>query len=802
MLRQGGPGFLPRILAAVLVAIGLILLVGGIWLLALGGSAYYLLAGIGAIASGVLMWRGMALGAWLYLGVVAATIVWALWEVGWNGWALVPRLAGPLILAVLVALTLPRLSARGRARTVGWAGLGAVAAVILVLLVGVGVTGAPYLKASVPPPGLGNMRDAAPLATGADWPVYGGTNSAQRYSPLGQITRANVDHLQRAWVYHTGDLPSSGEKNKYGAETTPLKIGDRLLLCSATNDMMAVDARTGRELWHYRAHLDHKWIPYTAACRGVAYYQVPGAAPQMICAARVIEGTLDGRLIAVDARTGAPCPDFGANGQVDIKAGMGRVLPGMVAMSAAPTIVRGVIVTGQQVQDGQYINAPSGVIQGWDAVTGAHRWAWDMMRPGQTGQPAAGETYTRATPNMWTTATGDEALGLVYVPLGNRSIDYYSTPRTPIENAFANSLVAIDVTTGQPRWRFQTVRKDVWDYDLGSQATLFDLPGGVPALILPSKQGDIYILDRRTGRPLSPVKDRPAPRGGVEPVQRSLTQPFSLFHTLAKAPLTERDMWGISPIDQMICRIQFRKASYQGMYTPPLADRRSIQYPGYNGGSDWGGVSIDRSRGVLIANYNDVPNYNRLIPRDVATSHNWFPVGMGPKNQEAKGIGLVPQPGDRGPQWGAPFGVSVNAGWLMPLTQVSCKQPPLGGIRAINLKNGQTLWDRPLGTARRNGPFGLPSFLPVNIGTPNNGGPLVTAGGLVFIAAATDNLIRAIDIESGKTVWSDTLPAGGQATPMTYAVGGRQYVVIMAGGHHFMRTPVGDALVAYALPTS
>jgi quinoprotein glucose dehydrogenase len=256
-------------------------------------------------------------------------------------------------------------------------------------------------------------------------------------------------------------------------------------------------------------------------------------------------------------------------------------------------------------------------------------------------------------------------------------------------------------------------------------------------------------------------------------------------------------MWGMSPIDQMICRIQFRMASYKGVYTPPTTDRRWVEYPGYNGGSDWGSVAVDPLRGVIIANYNDMPNYNRLIPRAVADRKGWAPRG------EARGGNLKSGAEGAGdPQAGTPYAIDVNAGWRMPLTQLLCKQPPYGGLRAIDLATGQTLWDRPLGDARRNGPFGIPSMMPITIGTPNNGGPLITAGGLVFVAATTDNVFRAIDLRTGKTVWEDVLPAGGQATPMTYRANGRQYVVIMAGGHHFMQTPVGDQLIAYALPGS
>jgi len=787
-------------LGVIFALIGLVLAGGGAWLLALGGSPYYVLAGLGLLASGFFLFRRDLTGVWIYVAVWAATLIWALWEVGLNGWALLPRVFAPSVLLVLALLAIWPLRSERQGRTFA---LGALAAFAVFAVVGgvvIGFANQPDPARPLPQQTATAMSDPSRLQVGADWPAYGGTYSSRRYSPLAQITPDNVDQLERAWVFETGDLPAQGAENKYGAETTPLKVGNTLYLCSATNVLFALDARTGRQIWRHDPGVSDDWIPYTAACRGVVYYASPEADPATPCAARIIEGTLDGRLIAVDARTGAPCAGFGQNGQADIKVGMGDIVPGMVSITSPPVVVQGVIVTGHQVLDGQKLSAPSGVIQGFDAVTGEHRWAWDMTRPDLTGRPAEGDTYTRGTPNMWTIATGDEALGLVYLPMGNAAVDYWSGDRTAAENRYSTSLVALDVNTGRPAWSFQTVRKDVWDYDLGSQGTLVDYPtagGVVPALILPSKQGDLYVLDRRTGQPLTPVENRPAPTGGVEPAERAETQPFSGYHTLAKRNLTEKDMWGMSPIDQMACRIQFRKASYKGIYTPPTVDQRWIQYPGYNGGSDWGGIAVDPDRGVIIANYNDMPNYNRLVSREEANEKGWVPHGE-PTPAKARGGSLAEGAGD--PQMGAPYAIDVNAGWRMPFTGLLCKQPPYGGIRAIDMRTGETLWDRPLGTARKNGPFGIPSMLPVQIGTPNNGGAVVTAGGLIFIAAATDDLIRAIDMETGETVWQDTLPGGGQATPMTYEIDGRQYLVIMAGGHHFMETPVNDDLIAYALP--
>lgn len=796
--RKAPVGWLIRILALVLALIGLTLTGGGAWLAALGGSFYYLLAGSALMASGWLIWRGKAAGAWLYFATVAATLVWALWEVGTEPWALVPRLVGPVVLAALVWLALPRLTNGRITRGGGWLGaLGALAAL------GIGLA----LAANAHRPQIDQpLPGARPLLAmqqpQTDWQSYGSAQ-AQRYSALSQINLDNVGQLTRAWTAHTGDLPDDTSNHKYAAENTPLVIGDTMYLCSAMSKVIALDAATGRERWRFDPEVAKENIPYSASCRGVAYAgpaQPTVAGAGAVCSSRIVAGTLDGRLLALDARTGRPCPGFGTNGEVDIKQGMGDVVPGMVSITSPPVIVRGVIVTGHQVLDGQKRAAPSGVIQAFDLETGELSWAWDMMRPDRTGRPPEGEEYTRGTPNMWTIATGDEALGLVYLPMGNSAVDYWSSARRPEENRYATALVALDAATGRPRWHFQTVHMDVWDYDLGSQPTLIDLNRDgevVPALFLASKQGDLYMLDRRTGEPLHGVEERPVPQGGVEPEQRSATQPFSTYHTLAKRDLVEADMWGMSPIDQLACRIQFRRAAYDGIYTPPTSDRPWIQYPGYNGGADWGSLALDPVRGVLVSNYNDMPNYNRLLPRAEADKR-----GLKARTAESA---REEEPGDApegDPQAGTPYAIDVNAGWRFGATGLLCTRPPYGGIRAIDVATGETIWDRPFGTARKNGPWGIPSMMPFLIGTPNNGGSVVTGGGLVFIAAATDDLFRAIDLRTGNTVWEDALPAGGQANPITYEVEGRQFVAIFAGGHHFMETPVGDEVVVYALPQS
>ena len=826
--RRTAGGWLAIAFGVLLLLFGITIFLGGIWLIALGGAWYYTIAGAGFIAAALGFLVGAAWGVWIYLLTYVLTWAWAVWEVGWDGWALVPWLVVPTVFAIIALCFIPALrgGSRGGARALfvedtkrGWAsrprvgevvesrfsgrassiaGTGAVLAIVV-------VAGALAFHVAAPGNGAaaqqtktgsgGEAPGAAVDSAGSDWTAYGGTSHALRYSALDQINRSNVGRLQRAWTYRTGDLPDEKAKGKYSPETTPIKVGDRLYLCSAKNIMIALDAGTGKQLWRFDPKVSDDAIPYGATCRGVAYYKDPAAASDQACGTRILEATLDARLLAVDANTGRPCSNFGRNGTVDLTEGIGETVPGWYGNVAAPTVVRNVIVLGGQVKDGQAEDAPSGVIRGYDVVTGKLAWAWDMGHPERTGAPPPGETYTRGTPNMWTSAAGDDALGYVYVPLGNSSVDYYGGNRKKFENEFNSSLVAIDVTTGKPVWHFQTVHYDLWDYDLGSQPTLVEFPtkdGTIPAVVLPSKQGEIYVLDRRTGKSLFPVEERKVPTGGVEPQNLSPTQPYSAYHSVAKPPLSERDMWGISPLDQLWCRIQFHRKTYLGRYTPPTTKTWYLEYPGYNGGSDWGSVAVDPKRGILIANYNNMANNDRLLPREEADALGLKPIDVPHKPKKPGRI-------EYGPQAGAPYAIEVNPGWRIA-TGLMCARPPYGGITAIQLATGKTLWDEPLGEARENGPWGIPSKLPFTIGTPNNGGALITASGLVFIAAATDNMIRAIDIDTGKVLWEDKLPAGGQATPMAFEANGREYIGFMAGGHHFMHTPVGDYVLAYALP--
>jgi len=759
----------------------------GFKLFSVEGSPYYLSIGAIWLVAGLLILWLRNTGLYLYIVSFVLTVVWALWESGLDGWALVPRLDVPLAFMGLAVLLLPRKVSPGIGpRSLG---VGILAVTVIGLGIAIPLAQKPYSVIANSTP-AGQYFDASTAPAGADWPTYGGGYGGQRFSTLDQIAPQNVGQLQRAWVYRTGEP----HNNNFGNELTPIKVGDSVYGCSLRHQIFAVDAATGKQKWLFDPKTPANVSPPNSACRGVAFYSDPTAASGQACSTRIIAGTLDAKLFAVDAVTGLACESFGEHGFVDAMQGLGKWPSGVVSITAAPTIVKGVVVTGQQVMDGQLREAPSGVVRGYDAVTGALRFAWDMGRPETTTLPPAGKTYSLGTPNMWSTAVGDESLGLVYLPMANSAGDYHSSTRTVEERKYSSSVTALDVITGKPRWVYQFVKNDVWDYDTPAQPSLVDFPtasGNVPALIQTTKQGDLWVLDRRTGEPLHQVVEQPVPQGGVEPSERAATQKHSLYSDTRKPDMTENMMWGVTPIDQLMCRIQFRKANYQGIFTPPSVDKPWIEYPGNNGGSDWGSVSVDVHNGVIIENYNDLPSYSRLVNRADDDAMGVFWLGD-PRYKK-------PPPGRNRPQAGLPYGQDVNTGWVSALG-VICKQPPFGGIKAIDLATGKTLWDRPLGVAEKNGPLGLHSMLPFQIGLPNNGGVLTTTSGLAFVGAATDDYLRAIDVRTGKELWKDALPAGGQATPMTYEVNGRQFVLIMAGGHHGMMTPEGDYVIAYALP--
>jgi quinoprotein glucose dehydrogenase len=755
---------------------GLALAAGGLRLGLLGGSLYYVAAGLGLCAACGLLARRSSAGLWLYGVVFCGTAAWSILEVGFRPWALMPRLVFLAILGLCVAS--PPVS---RLRPVE----PAARRLFLGLLA---VTAAAFAAASW------SRVEARPA--GALWSdaVLGAPSGPQEppealrrdhYSAAREITPANVAGLERAWVFRPGARNPDGHRSG-GLEVTPILADGVLYGCTAFDSVFALDPVTGAQIWRRDAGVPDEDGGHPV-CRGVAFFRAPPGVRD--CPTRLIFGTLSNQLVALDAKTGAPCRGFGQDGRVDLRKGMGPFPRRWAHPTSPPTIVRGVAVIGAYVVDNQSAAAPSGVVRGYDAVTGAFRWAFDPGRPDEAGEPAPGGRYTPGTPNAWTLASGDEALGLVYVPMGNGSPDLYGGQRSPQTDRFSSALVALDANTGRPRWVFQTVHHDLWDYDLASAPSLVDLPspeGTVPALVLATKTGQLFLLDRRIGRPLSAVAERPVPRSDVPGERAAATQPFSVgMPDFAGPRLVEADMWGLTPFDQLWCRIQFRKARYLGIYTPPRLGK-TIRYPGELGGIDWGGLALDPGRGLLIVNSNRMADLDELVTRAEADRE-----GLVPKTDAA----IHSAAG--GPMAGTPYAIHWGP-FLSPLG-VPCQRPPYGLLTAVDLRTRSIVWRHPLGDARNSGPFGVGLGLPIPLGAPNIGGALVTGGGLVFIAATQDEMFRAVDERTGRVLWQDRLPVGGHATPMGYiGSDGRQYVVIAAGGGALKDKP-GDFIVAYRL---
>ncbi len=780
----------PRILAFVLTIVGLVLLVGGAKLLSLGGSPYYAATGLLLLGSAIAFWRGSRWGAWLYLAMLAITAVWALWEVGLDGWALMPRLVGPLVIGLWVILPFNwRRMDSASLRTFGGrlAGL-LVVAVVLALAFGA-LRGQPA-RATAAAPAVPAAASAPAAADGQDeWRAVGASLGGSRFLRAAtQITPQNVIGLEKAWDADLG-LPGDG---LYRFENTPIQVGATLYACTPVSEVLALDADTGKVKWRFDPHLQLKGY-HSKTCRSVSYWKSPTPLPE--CTSRILASTVDARLMALDAETGQLCKSFGENGFANLLEGMGKVKVNFAYSSSGPLVAGGVAVLGGWIADGQETGEPSGVIRAFDVVTGKLAWAFDAGREDRRTLPPAGETYTRGTPNAWGLFSADENLGMLYVGTGNAPPDYWGGERRPFDEKFASSVVALDIKTGAVRWTFQTVHHDVWDYDVGAQPVLVNLngpSGPIPALLQPTKRGQIFTLDRRTGAPIDPVVERPVPQGASMGDRLSPTQPYpTRMPPFTDTPLTEAKMWGITPIDQMLCRIEFKKLRYDGQFTPPSV-QGGLEYPGYIGGVNWGSVSVDEDNHVMIVNSSRMANRVQLIPRAEADRRGW-------KAADENGKFSIPM-GAGAPQMGTPFAVT-NEPFMSPLG-VPCQQPPYAMISAVDLNTFTLKWTRPLGSARAAGPLGIASGLPYTLGAPMIAGTMVTPTGLAFFAGSQDALVRAIDVQTGKELWTSPIGLGSTATPMTFVspATGRQYVLVAIGAAVGSHKPTGLHFVAFALP--
>ncbi|MGC4392988.1 glucose/quinate/shikimate family membrane-bound PQQ-dependent dehydrogenase [Agrobacterium sp. M50-1] len=772
--------------AVVLALIGLALFGFGSQLVMLGGSFYYVLSGLAFLLTAVLLFKRNRAALHVYAVFIVATLAWAIWEVGFDWWQLGPR--GGIVILIGLWLLVPWVrKPLGFASPTGLRYGPNAWPLALSVLASIVVAG--YSMAQDPHDMAGSLPQETASATPAsggnvpdgDWHQYGRTPYGQRYSPLTQVNVDNVSQLKEAWRYQTGDVKLPDDVGETTYQVTPLKIGNTLYICTPHNWAIAIDAATGKEKWKYDPNVGLNPDRQHQTCRGVSYYAEPNAAEGTACAQRVYLPTSDARLIALDAATGQVCTSFADQGVLHLEQGMKYNPAGYYYSTSPPVIAAGKIIIGGAVNDNYSTQEQSGVIRAFDVNSGALVWNWDSGNPAKTEPIAAGETYTTNSPNSWSVFSYDEGLGLVYVPLGNQVPDQLGMGRSENVEKYSSSIVALDINTGKDRWVRQTVHHDLWDMDVPAQPVLLDITKDgqtIPALVGPTKQGDIYVLDRRTGEPLLPITEEPAPGGAIPEDFTSPTQPTTAL-SFKPEPLQEKDMWGVSMFDQLACRIRFHQLNYKGRYTPPSLTG-SIIYPGNFGTFNWGSVAVDPERQVLFGMPTYLAFTSQLVPR----------ADIPPKGQDEKGSEQGLNRND-----GAPYGVFMGP-FLGPL-KIPCQAPPWGYVTGADLRTGDIAYKHKNGTVYDMTP--LP--LPFKVGVPGIGGPMITKGGVAFLGAAVDNYLRAYDLTTGKQLWEARLPAGGQATPMTYALeGGKQYVVMVAGGHGSVGTKPGDYVIAYTLP--
>lgn len=779
------PPIILIVTSIVLAVVGLYLTIGGLWLAILGGSLYYVIAGVALLANAVLVWRRRVSAFWLYAAILLGTLIWAIAEVGFDFWQLAPRgdIIAPLGIWLLLPFVAHRIAMPARA---------ARSALGVTVLLAVVVLGFSLSKDRHAIHGVAqNAGQPAGSVADADWTAYGGTNWGDRFSALKQITPQNVDKLQLVWQFRTGDMRGPHDPVETTYEDTPLKIGDMLYACTPHQILFALDAATGKLKWKFDPHIKDNPTFQHLTCRGVSYHATaPGAttidgqpAPTD-CPHRIFLPTDTGLLYAINADDGSLCQSFGDHGQVDLKFGSPYETAGFYEGTSPPAVGSQVLVMGGSVIDNWSKKVPSGAIRAYDVYSGKLLWVFDSGNHDPNEMPSATHKLTAGSPNAWAPSVIDETLGMVYVPLGTGADDIWGGNRTPDEERYDSSLVALDLKTGKPVWSYQNAHHDLWDMDFPSQPSLADVKtasGVIPAIYAPAKTGNIFVLDRRNGHLIVPAPETPVPQSAAPGDHVSPTQPFSELSFRPKKKLSGADMWGGTTFDQLMCRIMFHSLRYEGPFTPPSV-QGTLVFPGDFGMFEWGGISIDQGAQLAIMNPMGMPFVSRLIPR-------------GPNNP--------PQPGKNEPagtetgvqpMFGAPFGVRLT-GFLSPLG-VPCLAPPWGNIAAVDLQTNKVVWEHRVGTIRDETP--LP--LPFNLGTPMLGGPLSTAGGVTFLTSTMDYYIRAFDMKDGKLLWQSRLPAGGQSTPMTYAVDGRQYIVTVDGGHGSFGTKLGDYIRAYALP--
>jgi len=633
---------------------------------------------------------------------------------------------------------------------------------------------------------IASISLSAQKASDSDWPYYGGDAGGMRYSRLIQINPKNVSSLKIAWIFHTGDV-SDGKhgKQRSGFETTPILVDGLLIFTTGFNRVIAVDPETGKQLWAYDPKINPTWDYGDALInRGVATWLDGTRTSQNggACRRRIYEATLDARLIALDAASGVPCPDFGENGEVSLRE-VPRYRAGQYHMTSPPAVIDDLVVVGSAINDNNRADMPSGVVRAFDARSGVLRWSWDPIQKNQeasAGGANASQSWQTGAGNAWSIMATDHERDLIFIPTGSASPDYYGGLR-PGDDKWSDSIVALRGKTGEFVWGFQLVHHDLWDYDSASPPLLTVLQRAgkqIPVVIQGNKTGLLFVLNRETGAPFFPVEERPVPQSDVPGEVTSPTQPFPV----APPPLVPQrfsadDAFGINPVDRDTCQKWIRSFRNEGIFTPPSL-QGTLVIPGNIGGMTWSGYAFDPQRNLLVVPTNNLAGVARLIPRE--------------KFEQAASIG---DDGDYAQQTGSPYGMYRR--FVQAASDLPCTAPPWGMLSAVDMNQGTVKWQVPLGSMQY---FGG-GHEPVPAGSIGFGGPIVTASGLAFIANTFDPYIRGFDVETGKELWKAQLPASGNATPMTYSISGKQYLVIAAGGHpKITEEALNDALLAFTLP--
>ena len=615
-----------------------------------------------------------------------------------------------------------------------------------------------------------------------EWIAYGRDPGGERYAPLEDINRKNVASLQVAWTFRTGDAYQPPRGRPTAFEATPLYVDGTLYLSTPLGRIIALDPVNGRQRWVFDAKVPRDAGYGDFASRGVSTWQRGRER-------RIFVATIDARLIALNAATGEPILTFGTAGTVNLRQGL-RIPPGGFAdyqVTSPPAVIGNTIVVGSAIQDGLTTTEPSGEVRAFDAVTGTLKWRWDPIpqQPSAIGADTwktASNTRTGAA-NVWSVIVADPARNLVFLPTSSPSPDYYGGERLGA-NLFSDSVVALRADTGAHVWHFQTVHHDLWDYDVASPPILFDWRKDgrtVAALAVASKTGHVFVLDRQTGRALIPIEERAVPKSDVSGEQASPTQPFPTApRSLARTTLTADDAWGLTDEDRAWCRDTIRSLRADGFFTPPSL-QGTIVVPGNIGGVAWGGMAHDRANGLLVMPVNNLAAEVRLIPRAELDEQ---------RKRLAPDFELHQQRG-------TPYAL-VRRLLLGPKTLLPCTPPPWGTLTAVRAATGEIVWQVPLGKF----PGTESATDSAQWGSIALGGPIVTAGGLVFTAGTLEAVIYAFDVQTGRQLWTGQLPTSARSTPMTYrGPDGRQYIVISAGGHGVQIGPLlGDYLVAFALP--